>query len=157
MHEHLQLLSLLLQLHLQLVVLQVEAQAFGEAVTHRKQPLLQGFRPGQLSGFHKYCTQQHPALAHGQPAAVFRRPAQIAVAGEGGKRPVGTWPVPHWDQIRFSRAARFGDVHHHGCHITAVGELGQLKLHQAQKPFGDRHLDVGCSASRKGQKKFRMT
>jgi hypothetical protein len=50
------------------------------------------------------------------------------------------------DQIRFPRSARFGHVHHQGCHVATVGELGQLEIHQAQKPFGDWHLGVRCGA-----------
>ena len=40
---------------------------------HFVQPLLQGLRPGQFGGFHQQGPQQHPLLAHRQPAAALRR------------------------------------------------------------------------------------
>ena len=157
-HQHLQLLPLLVQAQLQLVVLQIEAESLGEAMAHGQKPPLQGLRPGQVAGFHQQGAQQRPPLAHGQPAAVFRGLAQLAVAGEGAQCPAGTGPVTDRNQIRSPAViCWFSDVHHHRGHITAVGELGQLGVDQAQKPLGNRHLGLGRCAFRRWPKKVRTT
>ena len=144
MHEHAQLVLLVLEGMVQPLALQIETEGLGEAQHCGLQPVVEIGGPGQGPGFHLDGPQQDALVPQGQPAALLGRDAQRAVSPYGWQCPAAARPLPHRHQGWGGAIARFGQVDHKGLQILAVAELIELALHQSQKPLG--HLHQGVSA-----------